>query len=739
MSRKRIFAFAAALVAVALVSASASAMAAEAPARPRIGLVLGGGGARGAAHIGVLEVLEEMRIPVDCVAGTSMGALVGGAYAAGITPQYMKERIAATDWTDIFVDNPTKDAVNLRRKQLDERFYSGLEFGVGRDGLSFREGAFTGEKVKLFFNDLVGTASGERSIEQLLLPLSIIATDIGTGERVVLRTGSLTQAMRASMSAPGFITPVEANGRKLVDGGLVDNVPIAEARERCADIVIAVDVGTPLLKPAEVKGVVSLATQVVNLLTNQNVVQSIATLKPDDILIRPDLTGLSATDFTRQDQAIVKGHQAALTALEPLRKYALSPEEYRNWYSALRRVDLPPPLIDEIQVAEMKRVNPEVVLKHLRVEEGEPLDTRTFNKGLARLYGEGDFQSVDYALLYERGKNILRVTPVEKPWGPDYLRFGVNLRSDFSELATYSLRAMYRRTWLNSLGAEWTSILQIGSENQFATDWYQPLNPRQDVFVQPALAVGNRTFGLFVDGRRLADYHTQEARLTLDTGVNIGTIGQVKGGWLQRSVRANVITGAPELGPLYDTGIGGPRFQATFDTYDALYFPTRGWGLDVNYFQGVTGFGREQRYSKASAEWGAATTLGRWFNMEAALGAGGSPKGSLPLFDAFTLGGAQRLSGFADGQLIGDDYLLGRLTLYRKLIRASSTYGLNVYLGTSFESGKMKLRYSEPALSGWQNSYSIYLAADSILGPVYTGVSYAPGQKARWYLFLGTP
>jgi hypothetical protein len=185
-----------------------------------VGLVLGGGGARGGAHLGVLEVLEELRVPIACIAGTSMGALVGGAYAAGVAPEEIIDLVGRTDWNAMFDDSAGRESVDIRRKELDDRFYSGLEFGVSREGVKFREGVVAGEKLKLFFNRLVRADLGDRPIEELRMPLAVIATDIGTGERVAIRSGNLTSAMRASMSVPGLIAPVLREGRKLVDGGL---------------------------------------------------------------------------------------------------------------------------------------------------------------------------------------------------------------------------------------------------------------------------------------------------------------------------------------------------------------------------------------------------------------------------------------------------------------------------------------------------------------------------------------
>ena len=240
------------LAALTLAGFALSCFAQEPPARPRIGLVLGGGGARGGAHLGVLQVLEDLHVPVDCIAGTSMGALAGGAYAAGVAPADIAEEIRETDWIHIFDDTAGREAENMRQKSLDDRYYSGLELGVSAKGLRFREGALAGEKLKLFFNQLVRSELGDRSIEDLALPLSIIATDIGTGERVAMREGNLTSAMRASMSVPGLMSPVLRDDRKLVDGGLTDNLPVERLAERGCDEVIAVVTqpdGTALKRP----------------------------------------------------------------------------------------------------------------------------------------------------------------------------------------------------------------------------------------------------------------------------------------------------------------------------------------------------------------------------------------------------------------------------------------------------------------------------------------------------------
>ena len=253
------------------------------------------------------------------------------------------------------------------------------ETGVTSKGLSYQGGVVAGEKIKLFFNRLVHSDQGERKIELLPLPLSIIATDIGNGDKVVFRDGSLTRAMRASMSVPGLLAPVDYNGHKLVDGGLVDNVPIDEVRSRCqADIVIAVNVGSPLMKAEDVGSLLSVTVQMVNILTEQNVRQSLATLKPTDIYIKPDLEGITAGDFKKSSETADRGKLAAEALAERLKPLSVSESEYATWVNKIAYARTAPPVIDEVQIAGLKRVNPAAVERHLRgalpgesVKEGE--------------------------------------------------------------------------------------------------------------------------------------------------------------------------------------------------------------------------------------------------------------------------------------------------------------------------------------------------------------------------------
>ena len=720
----------------ALLLAASALQAAE---RPRIGLVLGGGGARGGAHLGVLEVLEELHVPIDCIAGTSMGALVGGAYAAGVAPDDVKKLVEETDWISIFDDSAGRRQLDTRRKALDERFYSAIELGVSKKGLRFREGAVSGEKLKLFFNQLVRSDLGDRAIDELALPLSIIATDIGTGERVAMRTGNLTSAMRASMSVPGLIAPVVRDGRKLVDGGLTDNLPVAEVRSLChPDVVIAVNVGSPLLKPEELTGVVPVLGQVVILLTEQNVAKSLALLTPKDVYIHPDLGGISATAFTRQLDAAAKGREAALAMADSLRRYAMPAAEYLAWQAHVRLV-VPhaPPIVDRIEVARTRFVNPDTIRAAIHQRTGEPLDAERLTHDLVREFGQGDLSSLDYSVARERDRTILTVTPVEKEWGPDYLRFGLNLSSDFRSESRFNLRALYRRTWLDPLGAEWLLGAQIGSEQSIATELYQPLDLRRVFFVRPFAAAGLRKVPLYFEGDRLAVYRVQENRAGIEGGVNLGLDTRVSAGWVERHLGAVLDTGPDSFFNITQR-VGGPTAAFVLDTFDQPFFPTRGMKLEASYFRAAHAGADLGPYAKAEARWAGAYSVGRWTAL-AGLEGGTTLQGTLPLADAFSLGGPRRLTGFANDQMLGDDYSLGRLEAQYRLSYNSPLFGLTLLAGVMAEAGRMNRPFTETSLSGWQRSLSAYLGANTFLGPAYIGVADAKNGKARFYLFIGTP
>lgn len=699
-------------------------------ARPRVGLVLGGGGARGAAHIGVLEALEQYRVPIDCIAGTSMGALVAGAWAAGLTPAEMRAELSGVDWHDMFLDNPEYGEMDYRNRQIARAYLPGSESGIGERGVRYKGGVVAGQKIKLFLNRLVGAA---RDIDALPLPLSIIATDIADGQAVVFRSGSLSTAMRASMSVPGLLAPAVVDGRKLVDGGLVDNLPVAEARARCqADVIIAVDVGTPLRPAAEVDSLIAVSTQMIGILTQQNVARSLALLGDRDIVIRPELGNITATDFPRHLEAAERGHAAALAVADRLVGLTEEPEGYAAWRRAM--IVRAPRLqrIDAIAVAGLQRVAPASVERLIDIAPGDEVDALRIDRNLLRIYGDGDFESVDYSLDTAGGRHLLRVMPVEKPWGPDYLRFGISLQTDSGDGASFGLRGALHRTWINPLGGELLYHAELGSLNRLGIDYFQPLDARRTWFFESRAGIERERINVFQDDRRVARYKATEGQLGVWLGRGLGVYGSARVGWLHRDRHYRLDTGQLLL-PQADVVFGGWQAELDLDRFDRMYFPTRGWSARLAYFNSP-----RLDYARLDLDLRAAFSVGNTvFNARAA--ATGSPRGELPAFDAARLGGFLNMSAFSRDQLQGDSVRYASLRTERIIGRLPLGLRGDLRVGLALEAARLKGRYSETGRGDWIDSTALYIGGETPLGPAYLGVGHSTQGVSNVFLFVGTP
>jgi NTE family protein len=736
-------------------------------ARPRVGLVLGGGGARGAAHVGVLEVLERLRVPVDCVAGTSMGALVAGAWAAGLSPAQMREELGRADWADMFQDNPDYAELNFRNKRLSQRFLPGSEAGLQRGSAVAPPGVVSAQKIKLFINRLVRADAGERELQQLPLPVSIIATDIGTGERVVLRDGSLTQAMRASMSVPGLMAPLALNGRRLVDGGLTDNLPVREVRERCdAEVVIAVNVGTAPLRAEDVGGLLSVSAQVLALLTEQNVQATLAALKTGDVYIQPDLGSISAVDFDRHAGAAERGRAAAEAVAERLQPLAVDAERWAAWQQRLAgaAIAAAPPRIAAIEVVGLQRVSESVVRRYLTQPLGEPLDTAALDRAMGRTYGDGWYERVDYSVVREPAtggaqggapgapgeRHVLRVMPVEKSWGPDYLRLGLRLDSNLSQGSTYQLRAAYHRTWINTLGGELLFSGELGSTTGVGVEWLQPVSRDKYWYIDALADYRRERNDYFFVEQRIAEYRSVRWRAQLAGGLNLSLVGTARGGWREWRIDNQLDTGIDILASRPERSTGGWFVGVDFDQLDRLYFPRRGWSAEAEYFDSprrdYARIGLDLRGAltgvlppaRAGAADGVLGSAADWV-LGARLSWAGSPRGALPLDDAARLGGFLNLTAFASGQLIGDDVGYAHVRAERIIGRLPLGLRGDMRLGLALEAGRVGTPYTVQKRSGTLRSLAVYLGGETPLGPVYLGIGRGSGGSTNAYLFIGTP
>lgn len=714
----------------------------SAPARPKIGLVLSGGGARGAAHVGVLKVLEELRVPVDLIVGTSMGSIVGGSYASGNSVAEMERDIAAITTANLFNDRPPRADLPMRRKADDEDPYIIPELGVTRDGISLPKGIVTGVSVEAQLRKLVKFTT-VRNFDRLSIPFRAIATDLGTGEMVVLSDGSLITAMRASMSVPGGMAPVHLGDRQLVDGGLVRNLGVDVARSMGADIIIAVNLGTPLMKPEQITSVLSVTGQMINILTEQNVRRSLAELTPRDILVEPELGDFSAGDFDHLPKTIPIGEAAARKVADRLRALSLPAEQY----AALRMQQGPASTdamiteVDVIRVEGTNRINPQVVLQSMRTEAGKPIERETLDLDLRRIYGRGDFENVGYTVEEVDGKRVLTVKVTEKP-ETNYVRFGLELEADLGQRSFFNLYASHRAKALNRFGAEWKNDLVLGRNVMLATEFYQPLSERQYFFVAPQLRYLNRPLDLYIDSLLTAEYQDQSGVAQLDVGANFLQYGQVRLGVVVGGRRFSQQSGSFLLPASGSTNIRGATLDLKLDQFAGVSFPTDGWGVEAMAYSELAELGADRPYNRWNGGAGAAFTLGRHtFEMNASAGGkwGSDP---IPVYGQFALGGFLNLSGLAPRQIRTEQFQFARLNYRTKLADIPLFEG--IYFGASLEVARAK-----PVIPVWRGEVvtgpvtipagAVYMGIDSPLGPLYLGFGYAGRDNSAVYLFLGRP
>ena len=708
-------------------------------AMPRIALVLSGGGARGIAHVGVLKVLDEMRIPISCVTGTSMGSIVGGTFAAGRTPQEMEALVLAADWDEIFRDHPPRTEIAVKRKIDDYKTLFAPEFGVKDGGLALPKGVIAGVSIESFFRSLSTPAFGITDFNKLPIPFRAVATDIETGRAVVLDRGSLAQAMRASMSVPGAISPMEIDGRLLVDGGIADNLPIELARKLCGDVVIAVNISTPPLKRAEITSALSVVGQLVNFLGMENVEKQLKSMGDRDVLIAPDLGDISAAKFDRSADAIRIGEEATRALAGRLQRYSLPPAQY----AALRGRQVVAAkglgTVDEIRIEGLQKTNPAVALALVESKPGEPLTEEKVGADLRRIYGTKDYESISYRIVGgDTGPRAMIIEPKEKSWGSDYLRFGLALASDFKGDNQFNALVQYRSTWLNHLGGELEVEGQVGQNTHLYTQFFQPVTESGTWFVAPNASVGQQMRSVFEGDNKVADYLVSQGSVGVDAGARLGTWGQARVGPVWSKVYARPDTGASDLPSLRQT-TAGLRAALFVDQADAAWFPKDGWNFAGTAYAAMTSFGSAQDYQRLEGGGRVTQSWGR-HTLNFAVSGGTALGSDLPAYESFVLGGPLRLSGYRINQLAGQEFAFGRAMYYNRILPLPDLLGSGIYAGGSAEIGWIadnRVNPQQPKGTLW--SASGFLGADTFLGPAYLGAGFAGAGRWSLYLLLGAP
>jgi NTE family protein len=704
--------------------------------RPKIGLALSGGGARGGAHVGVLRALRELGIPIDYIAGTSMGSVIGGFYASGLDEDEIEALAADIDWEDLFSDSPSRDNRTFHRKRDDDLFLVKQEAGLNDGQVELPMGLVQGQDINLFLSRTTLPVAHVQNFDELPIPFRAVATDIATGEAVVLDHGSLGDAIRASLSIPAAFAPIEIDGRLLVDGGVAQNLPVDTVRAMGADIVIAVDISTPLAGREDLTSVISITSQLFGFLTVRGTEEQKTKLGQNDVLISPDLHDVTTNDFARITETFAFGYDATMAAADQLRALALPAAQYQAHRAARpnpRREE--PPEIDFVRLANDTNVSDNIVEARLEsIPTGVPLDLDATELAIERVYGLELFEKVSYTVVEEGDLTGLEVNLDAKEWGPNYLEAGLEYSSAGDDNNIFGVSLSYIRSAMNSLGAEWRSTLAVGDEPSASTIWHQPLGWNALTFVEAGLYVDVPLINLYQDTTRIAQLQETESLVDLAIGREFGTWGELRFGVTRGKGDWEVITGpgTTVIPEEFDRGELYTRF--TVDTLDNLYFPIGGGLLSTEWRSSREDFGADPEFDQFKAAFIGAKTFGR-HTVAGGVRYDTTRDGTAPPQNLFEIGGFWNLSGFVEDELTGQH--AGRLlaAYYRRI----GNFGrMPAYAGITLERGNA---WDQPEDISWDNSLtagSLWVGADTPVGPVYIAYGQAEGNRQSFYIFLGS-
>lgn len=719
--------------------------------RLKVGLVLSGGGAKGAAHIGVLRVLEQNNVPIDYVVGTSIGAYVGGLYALGYSVNDIEKIMLTLPWDDGYSDFIPRQSLLFENKKLRDQYNISLRIGYSDGRFKMPQGFLLGQTVSQLLQqstDLVSIFSDENGFDQLAVPFRAVASDLVTAKPVVLSSGSISQAMKASAAVPGIVAAVNIDGRLLVDGGITNNMPIDVIKAMGAERIIAVDIGSPLTEKSELDSAISVINQLSTILTNNTSLQQKKLLSEQDILLRPAIDDLSTTDFSIMGKALLLGEQVALDNLAEIQTLSVDDVSYQEYLQQkttkaslwLSAIFLP---IVEIQYKNNSKVSEIIIAEHFNVKVGTVINQAELRLAIDRVYALDKFEQVNAEFTDGPTGRKLILTTEEKSWGPNYLNFGFSLKSDFSNNTIMAINAGYELNDVTENGGLWLNEIQLGWEPMVASEFYQPLTKQQEYYFRTRAEYAQDKWE---DTKDRPEATNKYAYGAVALGFNYDDNGIFETGLSAEKGNLSFDNEhSSEYGYRYRS-LGG---YATFayDSLDSINFPTQGnkFNVDVFLHNDVYDAVYTDDSSKNSTEikvnWrGAFGFRGHTFVGISSFATVITEEGrdSDLTVHVSELGGFLNLSGYQQDALIGAHKAFVAVVYQYDLGReVPGGLGLPIYLGTSLEAGntwtiKQSVKFDDLISSG-----SLYLGTDTSFGPAVLGVGFASGGEYTVFLSLG--
>jgi NTE family protein len=673
--------------------------------------------------------MEENRIPVDAIAGTSMGGIVGALYATGRSPAEMRRIALDINWDEALAGEPGYRELSFRRKE--DRRTDQISAALGlKNGLSGPIGLSSGQAVGLMLDRIAFNYPSLASFDDLPIPFRCVATDMLNGDAVVLKDGSLAQALRATMAIPGIFTPVDLNGRVLADGGLVDNIPTDVARQMNADVVIAVNIGTPLVGRKELETLGGFLTQAISVMTLGNDSRSLALA---DVRVAPVLGKFSILDFQFAEEIIRLGYEGAAANAAALRAYAVSDEEWQQ-YIAQRdaRKRAPELSAQALQVTGVDQAEEEHLRRRLQKIIGQPLNLDKLDARLTRITGEGQFDTLGYEGFVQNGVPALRVVAHEKTYGPPFVDLTVNVNG--SGVSTFNFSAGARVTFMDLRhgGAEWRNDLLLGSSNLAATEFYQPLGT-SGFFVAPYAFASKTARNAFAGQTRIAVFGDERAGGGLDLGFSPGRLSEFRFGYEIFSGKLAPLIGQAGL-PSVSGSTGEFRLRYVWDNQDIPTVPSRGISVVAILSRVLQSPGVTHPIDQLEIRSSSFVPTGPKTSLFLVASGGTTFNGTAGPFQIFELGGPFRLGAYLPEQFLGNHYAYGSLGFRREFYRLPQLVGKNIYWGGWYEAGTA---FNDPGPVVVRGTFNAGVIAETIVGPIALAGSVSPTGQSRVNFSIG--